>query len=153
MPLEAAHRQASDTAGLVQRLADRVRPFGALVGRDRSGFDNLAAAVDELATLARTAARSIDQALALARECAHKGEGTDLTISLYQLAAKWTVSLENALDAAVAIYAQACKQLADRVSVAEEHHADSTPPEVGGLTAATLGRHARALEKTCSSAA
>jgi hypothetical protein len=145
---EAAHQQARDTTGLVQQLADGVRRFGETVGSRRSGFDSLAVAVDELAALARTASGSIEQCLILARACPRQGDGPDLTVALYKLAVKWTASLDHVLDAAVAIYGQACSQLADRIAVAEEHLQDSPASGAQHLSAASLVQHARALEQS-----
>ncbi len=148
MPLEDAHRLATDTTGLVQVLADGVRLFGEAVGSGRSGFDSLAVAVDELAALARTASGSIDHCLILARECPRHGKGASLTVALYQLAVKCTASLDKTLDAAVAIYVQACGQLADRMAVAEEHLQDSPASGARPLGAALLIQRARTLEQS-----
>ena len=146
MPLEAAHRQTSETVALIQLLADGIRLFGEAAGSNRSGFDSLAIEVDELAALARPAARTIDLSLALAHQCPQMHECAGLTVALDQLAARLTVSLENALDAAVAIYRQACGELADRIAIAEEHMQDPPASDAQRLSAALLIEHARALE-------
>ena len=68
--LNAVHRQAADTARVVQGLADRVHVISESTGDHRSEFENLIAALDGLAAQAWTAAESIDGCLALGRRCA-----------------------------------------------------------------------------------
>ena len=143
--LNAVHRQAADTAGVVQRLADRVHVIGESTGDHRSEFENLIAAVDDLAAQAWTAAESIDGCLALGRRCADPDARGAWAIARNQLAVKLIGMLGEILDAAVAVYRLACGELADRLSIAEEHLPVTPATADPRLTSTVLVQHTRAL--------
>lgn len=141
---DQARRQMTATADLVQSISDRVHAAADQVGASEPAFTDLAAATDKLAALALRAVQAIDASLALA---SHRGVSAMLASSQHELAISWTVTLDKALDASLAIYARACTELADRVSVAEEHLADAPPSAGHHLSAVLLGRDARALTR------
>ena len=141
---DQAHRQMTATADLVQSISDRIHAVADQVGASEPAFADLAGATDELAALALSAVQAIDRSLTLA---SHRGVGATLAATQHELAISWTVTLEKALDGALAIYARACSELADRVSVAEEHLADAPPSTGHHLSAMLLGRDARALTR------
>ena len=144
LDLNHAHHQLAVAADLVLFIADRVHVVADQAAGGEPAFTNLAAATDELAALALTTVQAIDGSLALA---SHRGLSATLAAAQHELAISWTVTLEKALDAALAIYARACSELADRVSVAEEHLADCPPSTGHHLSAVLLGRDARALTR------
>jgi hypothetical protein len=146
--LNAVHRHAADSAGLVQHVADRVHVIGGWAGDHRSEFDNLIAAVDELAAQAWAAVESIDGCLALGRRCAELDAGGAWAMARDGLVVKLIVMLGEILDAAVAIYRLACSQVADRLSIAEEHLPDAAATAGQRLTSTVLVRHTRALAAT-----
>ena len=145
--LDAVHRQAANTAGLIQRLADRVHVIAESIGDHRSEFENLVAALDELSAQAWTAAESIDGCLALGRRCADPDPGGAWVIARDGLAVELIVMLGKILDAAVAVYRLACGELADRLSVAEEHLPSPTATADQRLTSTVLAQHTRALQR------
>ena len=146
---DGARRQATATASLVERVAGRVGSIAKL-DAGAPGFADLAVAADSLGRQARTAADAIDRCLALGSSCVDAGVSAPLAIAEYDLALKWTATLDKVLDAAVAIYGLACSQLADRVAVGEEHL--PTAPSAQRLSAVILVEHARALTQ-CRSVA
>jgi len=150
--LGSAHRHAAGAADLVQRLADLLRPIADTVNTGGSGLSDLATAIDSLADHARISAHTIDRCLALASSCPNRSAGGLVAGAQYDLAAQWTATLENTLDAAVAIYRCACSELADRVALAEEHLPTAAASADGQrLSAAVLARHARALAQSTAS--
>jgi hypothetical protein len=146
--LNAVHRQAADSAGLVQRLADRVHVIGGWASDHRSEFDNLIAAVDDLAAQAWAASESIDGCLALGRRCAELDASGAWTIARNKLAVRLIVMLGEILDAAVAIYRLACGELADRLSIVEEHLPQSPATAGPRMTSTMLAKHTRELAAT-----
>ncbi len=146
--LDAVHRQAADTAGLVQRLADRVHLIGESTGENRSRFGDLAVSVDALAAQAWTAVDSIDGCLALGRRCAELHAGGAWTIARDGLAVRLIGMLGEIRDAAVAVYRLVCSELADRLSVAEEHLPSAPATADERLTSTVLVQHTRALAAT-----
>jgi hypothetical protein len=148
MDLDAAHRQTANTADLVQILADRVHLIDEAVGAGHAGFADRGAAGDELAAQARTATDTIDRCLTLGSRDPHPGPCGTMAIAPYDLAVKWIALLEKILDAAVAIYGRACSELADRVSILEEHAGALPHDGAQRLSAALLGQHTRALAES-----
>jgi hypothetical protein len=140
----SARRVAAGTADLVSHLADRVRSIADTIGTGESGFSDLAAAAGALAGQANTAAQEIDGCLARARRHSDPGTSTNLAIAEHGLVLKWTTTLESALDAVIAIYAQVLAKLADHASVAEELLTIAPAAERPLLSAAVLAAHARA---------
>jgi hypothetical protein len=144
--LNAVHRQAADTAGLIQRLADRVHGIGEATGDHRSEFENLIAAVDELAARAWSVAESIDGCLALGCRRADPDAGDAWAIAGNGIALELIMLLGRILNAAVAVYRLACGELADRLSLAEEHLRSPAQNAAQRLTSTVLVQHTRALE-------
>ncbi len=144
--LNAAHRHATDAARLVRCLADRVHLIGESTGEGWSGFDDLAVSIDALAADASTAVEAIDACL---EQASRHGAGPDAAgacqVARYELALRLIGLLDQLLDSAVAIYRLACSQLADRLSLAEEHLPIPTATTSDHLTSAVLVQHTRAL--------
>jgi hypothetical protein len=145
LDLDNAHRQLAATADLVLFIADRVHLVADQAGGSEPAFTNLATATDELATLALSAVQAIDGSLALA---SHPNVSATLATPQHELAISWTVTLEKALDAALAIYARACSELADRLSIVEEHLPQSPATAGPRMTSTMLAKHTRELAAT-----
>jgi hypothetical protein len=147
LDIEYAHRAATATAELVQNIATRVHEIAAQVGRSDPAFTDLAATAQALANVARTANTSIDTCLALQIQCVGTNTLAALQTSQLELAGKWLRTLERTLNAVCTIYAQACRALADRAAIAEEHRVSQPTAGESQLRAASLANAARALSQ------
>jgi hypothetical protein len=148
LDLDHARRQTARTALLVQRLAHQGHWIAHTDGADRSELASLATLIDSLAGAAQTATRTIDLCLASASRLAYDPATALRATGQFELAAKWTATLDTILDTAVKIHADACALLADRVALAEEHLPTTPSDNRPRLTATILAAHARALIKT-----
>ncbi|MGA2929141.1 MAG: hypothetical protein ABSG43_24750 [Solirubrobacteraceae bacterium] len=137
--------QAAATASLVERIAGRVRSIADTINAGALGFADLPAAGDAFALLARGAADAIDCCLVLASGRGDAGAGAFLASGEYDLAVGWIAALGDTLDAAVAVYAQACGGLADRLALAEQHLPTAASADGRRFSAALIACHARAV--------
>ena len=125
----------------VRRLAELTRAFAVLDGADAGETWSLADALAVLAVEADRATGAFDAALEVAG--AHTSTQTDVVAALSS-AQLWAAAAGQAMDGAVAVYANVCRVAADRIAVAEEHAPRSTPDRPL-RTAAAMVAAARAL--------
>ena len=135
--LDTARRDAGKATGLVRDLADQVQAMASTDGADRCEIASLAATLESLADNAVLAAGGIDDCLRWAKDTAHDTPGAGLALAELATAHALAALLAGVVDTAVAVYAQACRLLADRVALAEEYRS-TTGESQPGFAAAVL---------------
>jgi hypothetical protein len=129
-----ARERAADATGLIRRLADHAQTIPAQAH---------AGTLATLAGQACAAAQAVDACLGSASQSAREPADAATAHAALELARRWIALLSALVDTAVAIYAEACTELADRVALAEEH--DLIPAADGGIGAARLAAATRPL--------
>jgi hypothetical protein len=127
-------RDAEKATCLVRNLADQVRAMAGTDRADRPEIGRLAETLNSLADSALSAAEAIASCLIWARNSLDRSSAHHALIEL-ETAQSWVVLLAGVVDTAVAVYAQACRLLADRVALAEEYRSARQESQPGLATA------------------